>query len=109
MYIYSLYLNCLLRFPAAPPSGENWQLKVDKSIMFVQHIRQGILSASSMSQADTSDLLNKIMQVGLLLLLLLVVVVVVVLNPQLGFLVYPLIKHRNNVKCSKLKWNHKPY
>ena len=46
--------------------------------MFVQHIRQGILSASSMSQADTSDLLNKIMQVGLLLLLLLVVVVVVV-------------------------------
>ena len=75
--------------------------------MFVQHIRQGILSASSMSQADTSDLLNKIMQVGLLLLLLLVVVVV--LNPQLGFLVYPLIKHRNNVKCSKLKWNHKPY
>ena len=75
--------------------------------MFVQHIRQGILSASSMSQADTSDLLNKIMQVGLLLLLLLslllllvvvvVVVVVVVLNPQLGFLVYPLIKHRNNV------------
>ena len=83
--------------------------------MFVQHIRQGILSASSMSQADTSDLLNKIMQVGLLLLLLLlllvvvVVVVVVVLNPQLGFLVYPLIKHRNNVKCSKLKWNHKPY
>ena len=74
--------------------------------MFVQHIRQGILSASSMSQADTSDLLNKIMQVGLLLLLLLVVVV---LNPQLGFLVYPLIKHRNNVKCSKLKWNHKPY
>ena len=83
--------------------------------MFVQHIRQGILSASSMSQADTSDLLNKIMQVGLLLLLLLlllvvvVVVVVVVVNPQLGFLVYPLIKHRNNVKCSKLKWNHKPY
>ena len=86
--------------------------------MFVQHIRQGILSASSMSQADTSDLLNKIMQVGLLLLLLLllvvvvvvvVVIVVVVLNPQLGFLVYPLIKHRNNVKCSKLKWNHKPY
>ena len=65
MYIYSLYLNCLLRFPAAPPSGENWQLKVDKSIMFVQHIRQGILSASSMSQADTSDLLSKIMQVGL--------------------------------------------
>ena len=70
--------------------------------MFVQHFRQGILSASSMSQADTSDLLNKIMQVGLLLLLLLllllvVVVVVVVLNPQLGFLVYPLIKHRNNV------------
>ena len=64
-----------------------------------------------MSQADTSDLLNKIMQVGLLLLLLLVVVVVVVvvLNPQLGFLVYPLIKRRNNVKCSKLKWNHKPY
>ena len=62
-----------------------------------------------MSQADTSDLLSKIMQVGLLLLLLLlllvvvVVVVVVVLNPQLGFLVYPLIKHRNNVKCSKLK------
>ena len=106
MYIYSLYLNFRLRFPAAPPSGENWQLKVDKSIMFVQHIRQGILSASSMSQADTSDLLNKIMQVGLLLLLLLVVVV---LNPQLGFLVYPLIKHRNNVKCSKLKWNHKPY
>ena len=79
--------------------------------MFVQHIRQGILSASSMSQADTSDLLNKIMQVGLLLLLLLLllVVVVVVVNPQLGFLVYPLIKHRNNVKCSKLKWNHKPY
>ena len=79
MYIYSLYLNCLLRSPAAPPSGENWQLKVDKSIMFVQHIRQGILSASSMSQADTSDLLNKIMQVGLLLLLLLLLVVIIII------------------------------
>ena len=43
--------------------------------MFVQHIRPGILSTSTTSQADTSDLLNKIMQVGLLLLLLLLLLI----------------------------------
>lgn len=50
------------KFPAAPPTGKSWQLKVDKSIMFVQHIRTGILSGSGVTQADTSDMLTKIMQ-----------------------------------------------